>query len=805
MIQVVIGTSHVRAILGHRRGTGFDAALGHALAPLVGRPVRQAGTPAALDGITVYELVREFHERLGRRLTGEADQVLEIQQEEMHQVAHEDYHLPQFQTGEAEAVNFLALHGVFPHGFIADEAGRTPVYLPDFSHGARFLGFLAEPVSRVTEGGAYQEISALLAEARALGNAGGVLPAALVKGAAALLESQGPHLATSDALEAVEAVAAGPVGAAPEAAFLLQRLRHALERTLASLERYAWGRIDQTIFQLHPAREWEYLDGLECHLCDSVRTVYERARRFCQPTWDRLREIREQFGQASLTAATRRGLEEQRKRLAARIERVRERQAGRGSARPAAAGEDDLGDLQESERQIEEELREGELSPRTRAALGAEMLDLSHRVPEAGSDEVLVIDAVVQGFVGLRSLRRDNRDVPTLGRHRLLSAAATRQGIAKPTVSGLFPIELWRQLDSPVHHFLLDAAERVGSQGCRPIYPDVPSPDESRDLSWQASLAEGDCGFDIDRHSAPLRRLGLEAAFRRREEQNQNLERLEEGQWAWDWTRAIAEFQAALYDNDIEQSLHLRSALDLYPLHKRVLGLVEYVFVPRLEALGLNGAASKLWTDGFTHSSRSASRLLPRNAGFLATLETEGAWLIVADEASRAGASQAMDLAQLLDELVSRLSSAPEIDPETVVLAPGSPAEQASQASRLARTGDAKSVCLALYLGKMAIMLRNAVEHGRDRVDRDRLVIDCRGYWEQERPEVMTRDRNYLPIPDWNVDCAGKVGWRHAARLPAALPAQANSLVLTPASLARCLTLLSLVLQAGDRHFPKTP
>ena len=287
MIQVVIGTSHVRAILGHRRGPAFDAALGHAVAPLVGCPVREAATPAALNGITVYELVREFHERLGQRLTGDADQVLEIQQEEMRQVASEDYHLPQFETGAAEAVNFFALHGVFPHGFLADEGGRTPVYLPDFSHGARFLGFLAEPVSRETEGAAYQEISALLAEARALGNAGaGVLPEALVEGAAALLDSQGPHLATSNATDAVEAVAAGPAGAVPGAAFLIQRLRHALERALASLERYAWGRIDQTIFQLHPAREREYLDRLECHLCDSVRTVYERARRFCQPAWD---------------------------------------------------------------------------------------------------------------------------------------------------------------------------------------------------------------------------------------------------------------------------------------------------------------------------------------------------------------------------------------------------------------------------------------------------------------------------------------------------------------------------------------
>ncbi len=51
---------------------------------------------------------------------------------------------------------------------------------------------------------------------------------------------------------------------------------------------------------------------------------------------------------------------------------------------------------------------------------------------------------------------------------------------------------------------------------------------------------------------------------------------LTSGEWLKDWKAANYEDQAALYDNDIEKSLHLQGVLDLYPLHKRILGLVEY-------------------------------------------------------------------------------------------------------------------------------------------------------------------------------------------------------------------------------------
>src|SRR5207247_1812048 len=49
------------------------------------------------------------------------------------------------------------------------------------------------------------------------------------------------------------------------------------------------------------------------------------------------------------------------------------------------------------------------------------------------------------------------------------------------------------------------------------------------------------------------------------------------GEWLSDWKAAIYEYQSALYANDIQKSLNLQSILDLYPLHKRILGLVEYL------------------------------------------------------------------------------------------------------------------------------------------------------------------------------------------------------------------------------------
>ena len=98
---------------------------------------------------------------------------------------------------------------------------------------------------------------------------------------------------------------------------------------------------------------------------------------------------------------------------------------------------------------------------------------------------------------------------------------------------------------------------------------------------------------------------------------------------------------------------------------------------------------------------------------------------------------------------------------------------------------------MTLYLGKVALMLRNAVEHGTDRVRRDGLLVDTTHYWDQ--------NRGGKPILTWLTDTATQpqVSWRFATSLPATLPSAANEFLLTPDSLHRCLTLLSLVMHGA--------
>ncbi len=674
MIQVVIGTSHVRAILGYRRGYEFDRALHHALSPLIGWPIRDVRELGELDGSTVYDLMKEFHDLLRRRLTGHP--LLKAQEAEIQRVAREEYFIPDFELNTDNAVNFFALHGVFAHGQFAqfvlkgrpgEPAERTSErvqgYLPDFSHGARLVGCLAIPADRVKSDEAYQQTKQLLDYVGSLeASSEDGLPEELIGRARELLQVEAaPFYGDRDPVEAIAGTAAGTSAGAM---FLRQRLRHALERILERMESGSYNNVDQAAFLLRRGlAEGEHVD-IECHLCDSVRSVYERAKQFFQPMWERIRVVREQVNQSNLTESYRRSLEQERERLAADTQRAKERLKNH----PVGEAAGNLLGAEHEIREIEGQLKQKELLPETRARLGRDLLlSTMKRIPESGDDQTLVIDAEVRGFVGYRSLRRDNPDVPTLGRHRLLSAAAIRQGMAKPVISKLFPIQLWRQFDPPVQHFLLDAAQRVAAHECPPVYPDVPSSHEALELFWAAARAEGDCGFETDQHAAPLRRLGLETAFRRRQEQNQNLERSESGEWERDWTRTIFECESSLYDTDIEQSLHLQDVLDLYPLHKRVLGLVEYVIKPLLKDKGFSGGVSSIWGNAFTDKSKKLCRaVLPARADWWSTLEALGNWLIAAEDKGDAF----LDLATLLDCVVSKMSSAPEVHGALLTLNP---------------------------------------------------------------------------------------------------------------------------------------
>jgi hypothetical protein len=540
-----------------------------------------------------------------------------------------------------------------------------------------------------------------------------------------------PGFASDDLLNEVKVFSTQPPPKLQEILCRLQRIPAMLDETVRHIEAYARQKVDGVVEDLWVNRLTYNLQKLEFHLCDTLLDVYDRANSY----WSELR-----------------------------------------------------------------------------AAVG-EYMFLEMLFERTAGEDYLVLDAVANGFQGYRSLRRDNSDVPTLGRHRLLSTAATRQGMAKPLMSGFFPMYLWRQLNKPSQHFLLNAAERVAAEQCLPIYPDVPSPDEARQLSWEAALAEGDCGFDVEPHLAPLRRLGFETAFRRRAEQNRSLERLENDEWASDWTRVITECQSALYETDIERSLYLQNLLDLYPLQKRMLGLVETVILPKIKEkiIQRDGklpdaakGASGLWTVAFTgaqdetrnhtvtknYDPLTNATLQPtwKTDGLKATLETEGNWVLHAQNHAGNGTNP-IGLARLLDDIVKRITYAEEVRGLSIDLSPRDPQAHAEQLAALADCNNRNAACMTLYLGKIALMLRNAVEHGTDLVEGEVLRVDTPGYW-KERRGVLDRLKEY----------AQDVSWRCNSSLPSDLPSVANSFVLTPASLKRCLVLLSLVLHGAFSH-----
>jgi hypothetical protein len=438
---------------------------------------------------------------------------------------------------------------------------------------------------------------------------------------------------------------------------------------------------------------------------------------------------------------------------------------------------------------------------------------LDHKVAEAivaahqAGDAILVIGSI-SSFRGYQSIRSQYPEIPPVGHHPLLTSAAIRQGLARTVASSCFSMGVWSACSAPVRHFLLQAAEIVGRSRCRPLIPQVPFEDQLnslyaavRGVDSHRQIGRGHYvggppkiqGLDIDRNESILRQLGIETAFRKMQ-----ADRNEAGD-GWAWIRTIAEFHAAMFDDNIERSLHLQDALDLYPLHKRVLGLVEYVIIPRLvnRRVGGNGT-SALWNNSFmgwsdaasVYHSGLASASLPPQAGLCATLETEGNWLIHA--AAPSSSASPIDLAALLDGIVMRMSTAPDVAGVSVNLQPPTPQVHAQQLAALADATKHKAACMVLYLGKLALILRNAVEHGADRVTPQGLVIDTKHFWDEYRPR-KSNDK----VLAWLHKTAVQVTWTSKTPLPLTLPSAANAFILTPASLHRCLVLLSLVIRGG--------
>lgn len=642
MIHVIVEQSYLWDLVG-ARPKSFQTSLFTATGPLLGLSRMKMASVSDLPRLTVFEVMKQFHEQLRNALPKD---VVNTLREDILSVAKR-YGISDFESSEENAANLLATHDVLSHGCCVSSSNqRRPVFFPDLCHATSFYCYF-RPF--------------------------------------AVFESEG-------------------VTAWSRMANLFKFLRHA-----PGLRNGLTGSADYGI----------HANELECHLCDTLQEVRDRAQNWFEK---HARELRTQFD----------------------------------------GNFDDL-----------------------------------FCKPTLGK-QFLVIEPVVNGFSGYFALSRMVAGIPPLGDHRVFGKTLTRLGIARPTISRLFPIHLWSQMEQPVRQFLLDAGEIAASSSEGDVeFPMLPTEKEIRTLLSDIQDPKKYHQDDLERHPA-ARKLQINRAIeKRRSLIDENARDLS---FECDLIDAIESLGVALCSRDVTESVRLQNVLDLYPLHKRVLSLVESLILPKLKPLGTKGSSSRLWLNGFLDTRTDNGKICPgplydhpqkSKLNDLAILETNGNWLIVAAAHEALGEPRPMDLATILDGIVENMSSAPELAGLSITLNPATPQMHAVQLDKLADRQAKNAACMTLYLGKLAFELRNYIEHGQDEVAGDFLVIDGTHFWEENRTG------NYK----WVMD--SKRSWRNRARLPCKgtnRPKSADAFLLSPASMHRCLVLLSLVLHGAMSH-----
>ncbi|HET6880576.1 MAG TPA: hypothetical protein VFI31_10500, partial [Pirellulales bacterium] len=362
--------------------------------------------------------------------------------------------------------------------------------------------------------------------------------------------------------------------------------------------------------------------------------------------------------------------------------------------------------------------------------------------------EAIMITARLSSVVAFR-LAKDRLDSSTIAENSLLSPIARRRGLAIPIVSAAVPCDLWSVFPTPVRDFVLDAAEVVGADRCPPLVP-MPS------------------------------RLSVEEEVKRMQEASDPFESpaatREDLLLAWKQLRQTEATLDIFYAKDIERSLAEKPVLQLQPLHKRVLGLLEAMIGRRLKTTWLdrhgrttNGHIAERWRMTFLYQSDLSPKTLPppdtlgfkghqhrqapcgvdRNDDPVATLESEAGWLIHASR--KHGSSAHCKLSEILDEIVKEILTRVGTSQTDVSLVPSSPAAQAKALAIIASpTSEGRR--LLLYLGNIVITLRNFIEHGIDERTQQGLLVENADCWANcpGRGDLLKWNRNRAKGVRWS-------------------------------------------------------
>ncbi|MBL8793294.1 MAG: hypothetical protein JNM56_05270 [Planctomycetia bacterium] len=706
MIQVFVGSDYLFKALGCHPTVGdkYRKVL-NAIASAGKNPLASVTSAFDLSKLTVYEVLKDFHDAAFSSMETEAQELLDETCEEMKQFANSDYQLSDYTQTTENVRNALAVHGLLPHGKAVFEVVEPDgpqriirdVLLPDLALGASIFGYIVAP---------------------------------------------------------------------------------------GKFERDASAHASRVVDVL--TSRWWSVAALECHLCDSLSFVYERARAFFECYWNEMETCQHQMGVSTLTPEIRQMLDEELKDIL--------------STAPT--------DFRPEEhvyiRDLKQQLAQDDMLPSTYDFVNRRLKQASLYGKPIATDSILVLDAYLYGLVSRRNLKRRFRTIPPLTADESLRASAVRLGIARPLVQELFPLKLWAPLPEPVKHFIFDAARIAGAVRCRPATRPLP-PEVTSQLAMVRVTSIGSDDIPLDLFKDVLQRIGLYEPWRQLTESNLHRDDL-------DLLQATNETLGAIYNPGVELSLFRQEALDLYPLHKRVLGLLEYRILPKVEEQFLRrdgklpdkaNGASGLWTVAFTGAQDQDRRTHRVNQSYApltgaslrpstweadgkkATFETEGNWLLHAHYSATTGNSS-IDLAALLDDVSLRMAAA-FTGISAISFSPANPQAHAGQLATLADRTNPEAARMTLYLAKLVLMLRNAIEHGTDELVSEGLLIKSPGYWTQQRGRGG--------VFQWLKHNAAH--WRSGSSLPPTFPNKANAFVLTPASLHRCLVLVALVLYAS--------
>jgi hypothetical protein len=216
---------------------------------------------------------------------------------------------------------------------------------------------------------------------------------------------------------------------------------------------------------------------------------------------------------------------------------------------------------------------------------------------------------------------------------------------------------------------------------------------------------------------------------------------------------------------------------------------------------GATQQASNLWRDAFFGTV--AHQSVADWNDFRATLDIHGHWLV---EAAKAAGTESSRLAEMLDGMVvERIQTVPTLAGLNLTLNPPTPNLHARQ-FRMVTEPTERARTLTLFLGRVALEVRNFIEHGIEVPDEKGLLVRNEEMWQTKRDYVAkgkkggNKSPQRVSLIEWIRRTATDQNWPRAPQLPAAVPAAASGLLLDAASLGRCLVLVSLLVAGSHAH-----